>query len=78
MRNHPRIGMLAASLGMISGVAPAMSEQGASVITIQDDPKIPRMIERMERAWADEIATRKERRQWNKPAKKPKALRGRP
>lgn len=68
---------IAASLGT-ANASQTIAEYDGQAITIESCPKIPRMIERIERAWADEIATSKERRQWNKPAKKPKALRGRP
>ena len=76
MRSIPRIGLL--GLGMISSAAPVIVEHEDQAIAIQDEPEIPRMIERMARDWAYEIVTRKERRQWTKTAKKPKALRGRP
>ena len=42
------------------------------------DKDVVRIIERMGENCGMERPTRQERRQWNKPAKKPKALRGRP
>ena len=42
------------------------------------DQEVVRVIQRMTEAMDEEKPTRQERRQWNKPAKKPKALRGRP
>ena len=51
---------------------------GRVLAALTDDEEVIRIIKRRERVWADEIVTRRERRQWSKPAKKPKALRGRP
>lgn len=76
MRSIPRIRLL--GLGMIAGTAPVIVQDDNPNIVIQDDPEIDRIIERLDRYVFCEVNSRKQRRRWAKPAKKPKALRGRP
>jgi hypothetical protein len=81
MGERRHIGMIAhvGALGAIAALPQAYAEEDDLTVEIQEaDPEVLRLIDRLENALIDEKPTRQERRQWNKPAKKPKALRGRP